>query len=169
VIITNSAGCGSHMKDYADLLKDDPEYAEPARAFAAATRDVTEYLAQVGLREARRPRKARIAYQDACHLAHAQRIRSAPRELLRFVGAEVVELPHPDQCCGSAGTYNVAQNDLSMQILGRKMDDVGTVADDIQEIATANTGCMLQMQAGVRDRKWPVRVRHIVDILNDCY
>jgi glycolate oxidase iron-sulfur subunit len=169
VIITNSAGCGSHMKDYADLLKDDPEYAEPARAFAAATRDVTEYLAQVGLRAARRPRKARIAYQDACHLAHAQRIRSAPRELLRFVGAEVVELPHPDQCCGSAGTYNVAQNDLSMQILGRKMDDVGTVADDIQEIATANTGCMLQMQAGVRDRKWPVRVRHIVDILNDCY
>jgi glycolate oxidase iron-sulfur subunit len=88
---------------------------------------------------------------------------------LRAVGVELVELPHPDQCCGSAGTYNVAQNDLSMQILARKMDDVATVAGDITEIATANTGCMLQMQAGVNARKWPLQVRHVVEILNDCY
>lgn len=169
VIVTNSAGCGSHMKDYGDLLKDDPEYTAVAQAFAAATRDVTEYLAALGLRPARRPRKVRIAYQDPCHLAHAQRIRSAPRELLRAVGMELVELPHADQCCGSAGTYNVAQNELSMQILDRKMDDVATVADDVQEIATANTGCMLQMQAGIKGRGWPLPVRHVVEILNDCY
>jgi glycolate oxidase iron-sulfur subunit len=168
-IITNSAGCGSHMKDYVDLLKDDPEYAEPARAFAAATRDVTEYLAGLGLRPARRVHKVRIAYQDPCHLAHAQKVRSAPRDLLRAAGVELVELPHSDQCCGSAGTYNVVQNELSMQILDRKMDDVATVVADIQEIATANTGCMLQMQAGVNGRKWPLRVRHVVEILNDCY
>jgi glycolate oxidase iron-sulfur subunit len=169
VIVTNSAGCGSHMKDYGDLLKDDPEYAASAQAFAKATRDVTEYLASIGLRPVRRPRKVRIAYQDPCHLAHAQRVRTAPRELLRAVGMELVELPHADQCCGSAGTYNVAQNELSMQILDRKMDDVATVAADIQEIATANTGCMLQMRAGIKGRGWPLPVRHVVEILNDCY
>jgi glycolate oxidase iron-sulfur subunit len=157
------------MKDYGDLLKDDPEYAASAQAFAKATRDVTEYLASIGLRPVRRPRKVRIAYQDPCHLAHAQRVRTAPRELLRAVGMELVELPHADQCCGSAGTYNVAQNELSMQILDRKMDDVATVAADIQEIATANTGCMLQMRAGIKGRGWPLPVRHVVEILNDCY
>jgi glycolate oxidase iron-sulfur subunit len=168
-IITNSAGCGSHMKDYADLLKDNAEYADAATRYAALTKDVTEYLAQIGLRTPLVRKKQAIAYQDPCHLAHAQRVRGAPRELLQAVGFTLVELPHPDQCCGSAGTYNVAQNELSMKILEAKMDDVAAVAEGISELATANTGCMLQMEAGVRDRGWKFPVRHLVEILNECY
>jgi glycolate oxidase iron-sulfur subunit len=168
-IITNSAGCGSHMKDYADLLKDNVEYAESATRYAALTKDVTEYLAKIGLRSPLVRKEHAIAYQDPCHLAHAQRVRSAPRELLQAVGYTLVELPHPDQCCGSAGTYNVAQNELSMKILDAKMDDVATVVEGVSELATANTGCMLQLEAGVRDRGWNVPVQHVVEILNECY
>jgi glycolate oxidase iron-sulfur subunit len=168
-IVTNSAGCGSHMKDYADLMRGDPEYSSAAAELAAATQDVTEYLAKVGLRAPRVRQDRAVAYQDACHLAHGQRVRSAPRELLRAVGLHIAELPHPDQCCGSAGTYNVTQNEISMQVLGRKMDDIMTVSGKISELATANTGCMLQLRAGMRDRKLDVPVRHVVEILNECY
>jgi glycolate oxidase iron-sulfur subunit len=168
-IITNSAGCGSHMKDYADLLAQDETYAGAAERFAALTQDVTEYLAHIGLRQPRFPQSRRVAYQDACHLAHAQRIRSAPRDLLRAAGFDVTELPHPDQCCGSAGTYNITQTDLSMQILDRKMDDIASVAEDVTEIASANTGCILQIRAGVSQRKLDLPVRHVVEILNECY
>jgi glycolate oxidase iron-sulfur subunit len=168
-IVTNSAGCGSHMKDYADLMRGDPAYSSAAAELAAATQDVTEYLAKVGLRAPRVRQDRAVAYQDACHLAHGQRVRSAPRELLRAVGLHIAELPHPDQCCGSAGTYNVTQNEISMQVLGRKMDDIMTVSGKISELATANTGCMLQLRAGMRDRKLDVPVRHVVEILNECY
>src|SRR5215467_167995 len=113
-IVTNAAGCGSNLKEYDDLLEHDPEFAERARAFQAKARDVTEYLAQVGLRAPKRKIPQRVAYQDPCHLANAQRIRTQPRELLKAIGCELVELPHSDQCCGSAGVYNVAQNELSM-------------------------------------------------------
>ena len=168
-IVTNSAGCGSHMKDYADLMRNDAEYSSAAEKFATSTQDVTEYLAKVGLRAPRILQNRTVAYQDACHLAHGQRIRSAPRELMRSVGLGIAELPHPDQCCGSAGTYNVTQNEISMQVLDRKMDDVMTVASNISELATANTGCMLQLRAGMRDRKLDIPVRHVIEILNECY
>jgi glycolate oxidase iron-sulfur subunit len=168
-IVTNSAGCGSHMKDYADLLREDPEYSSAATEFAGATQDVTEYLAKIGLRTPPVRQNRTVAYQDACHLAHGQGVRSAPRELLRAVGLRIAELPHPDQCCGSAGTYNVTQNELSMRVLDRKMDDVMTIAGNISELATANTGCMLQLRAGMHDRKLDIPVRHVVEILNECY
>jgi glycolate oxidase iron-sulfur subunit len=168
-IITNSAGCGSHMKDYADLLRHDSKFSESAVAFATATKDVTEYLAQLGLRTPRFPQVRVIAYQDPCHLANAQRVTAAPRTLLRAAGFQLAELPHPDQCCGSAGTYNVSEHDLSMQVLARKMDDIATVANDVNEIATANTGCLLQIKAGLRQRKMRLPVRHVVEILNECY
>lgn len=168
-IVTHSSGCGSHMKDYSDLLADDPAYGAPAQEFAAATRDVTEYLASLGLRPPRFAADRTIAYQDACHLLHAQRVASAPRELLRSVGFALAELPHPEQCCGSAGTYNIAQHELSMQILDRKMDDIATIAPEITELATANTGCLLQIEAGLRARHLQLPIRHVIEILNDCY
>jgi glycolate oxidase iron-sulfur subunit len=168
-VITNSAGCGSHMKDYADLLHDDAEYAEAARKFASLTRDVTEFVDSLGFRQPRFRLESKVAYQDPCHLAHAQKIRSAPRSLLKRVGAELVELPHPDQCCGSAGSYNVTENKLSMQILDRKLDDVSTVASDIKLLITANTGCQLQLHAGMAGRGMNVPVRHIVEVLADLY
>ncbi|MBI2683682.1 MAG: 4Fe-4S dicluster domain-containing protein [Acidobacteriales bacterium] len=168
-IITNSAGCGSHMKDYVDLLSDDPEYREAAVSFAARTRDVTEFLAQVGLREPRRRATGKVTYQDPCHLLNAQRIRQAPRDLLRAAGLEIAELPHSDQCCGSAGTYNLTQNHLSRQLLAAKMKDVQTVAHDVHTVVTANTGCMIQMRAGLASRGIDLPVRHVVEVLNDCF
>jgi glycolate oxidase iron-sulfur subunit len=168
-IITNAAGCSSNLKQYGDLLGEDRAYAEKARTFSAKVKDVTEFLANIGLREPQKRLRSRVTYQDPCHLAHAQRVRSAPRELLKTVGAEIVELPHPDQCCGSAGTYNVTQNELSMKILAAKMDDVASVLPAAEVIVTANVGCMLQMNAGVQQRGLKLPVKHVVELLNECY
>ncbi len=164
-IVTNSAGCGSTMKEYGELLAD-PAYAAKAKEFAAKVRDVTEYLAQIGLRPSKKAGK-RVTYQDPCHLAHGQKIRSAPRELLAAAGVELVEMQHPDYCCGSAGTYNVTQNELSMQILDAKMKDVATAQADV--IVTANTGCMLQLRAGVARAGLTTPVKHVVEVLDELY
>jgi glycolate dehydrogenase iron-sulfur subunit len=166
-IITNAAGCGSTMKEYDDLLASDPAYAEKAKAFVAKTKDVNEFLAWLGLRSPRQKIEARITYQDPCHLAHAQKIRSAPRELLKAIGADLIEMPHSDQCCGSAGTYNVVQNELSMKILEAKMEDVSST--DAEIIATANIGCMLQLRAGVTQHGLNRRVAHVIELLDEAY
>ena len=166
-IISNAAGCGGTLKEYGDLLKDDPEYAEKAKQFVAKMRDINEYLAEIGPRPPLQPLGKRVTYQDPCHLAHAQRIRSAPRQLLKAIGAQIVEMPNSDVCCGSAGVYNVVQNSLSMKLLAAKMDDVQTVDSDI--IATANVGCMLQLRAGVQQRGMSQRVAHVVELMNEVY
>jgi glycolate oxidase iron-sulfur subunit len=166
-IITNAAGCGGTLKDYHELLKDDPHYAEKAKEFVAKMRDINEYLAEIGPKKPVKPLNRRVTYQDPCHLAHAQNIRSAPRELLKAIGATVIEMPNSDICCGSAGVYNVVQNSLSMKLLAAKMDDVSTVEADI--IATANVGCMLQLRAGVAQRRLNRRVAHVVELMNEAY
>ena len=166
-VVTNSAGCGAMMKEYGELLEHDPTLAERAREFAAKVKDITEFLAEVGLRPPQRELAARVTYQDPCHLAHAQKVRLAPRELLKTVGAELAEMAHPDFCCGSAGTYNVTENEISMKILADKMDEVGVTGAEI--IATANTGCMLQLRAGVESRGLKMRVAHVVELLDECY
>ena len=166
-IVTNAAGCGSHLKEYDDLLEHDPEFAARAKEFKAKARDVTEYLAQVGLRAPKKKIGRRVAYQDPCHLANAQRIRNQPRELLAAIGCQLVELPHSDQCCGSAGVYNVAQNELSMKILAAKMDDVMSVESDI--VATANVGCLIQLRAGMQQRGLTTPVKHVVELLDEAY
>jgi len=166
-IVTNSAGCGSTLKEYHELLAHDAGSAAKAAAFSAKVKDVTEFLAELGPRKPPRSLQARVTYQDPCHLAHAQKVRSAPRALLEATGAELVEMPHSDFCCGSAGSYNVTQHQLSMKILDAKMDDVETAQADI--IATANTGCMLQLRAGVAQRKLTLRVAHVMELLDECY
>ncbi|HEY6272031.1 MAG TPA: heterodisulfide reductase-related iron-sulfur binding cluster [Terriglobales bacterium] len=166
-IVTNAAGCGSHMKEYDDLLEHDDQYAARARLFKAKTRDVTEYLAGIGVRAPKKKITQKVAYQDPCHLANAQRIRSQPRELLAAIGCQVVELPHSDQCCGSAGVYNVVQNELSMKILEAKMDDIASVTSDM--IATANVGCMIQLRAGIAQRGLKQPVKHVVELLDEAY
>src|SRR5438067_7847166 len=115
-IITNAAGCGSTMKEYADLLEHDPEFAGRAREFAAKVKDITEYLVELGLRAPQKKLAARVTYQDPCHLAHGQRVRSAPRGILRALGANLVEMPHSDHCCGSAGSHHITETSLSRQI-----------------------------------------------------
>lgn len=167
-IITNAAGCGSTMKEYSDLLEHDHEFREKAEQFEKKVKDVTEYLSELGVRVPEKKISKRLTYQDPCHLAHGQRVRSAPRDLLRAVGADLVEMPHPDYCCGSAGIYNVVQNELSMKILEQKMNDVAAVSPEI--IATANVGCMLQLRAGVKQRAGiKAEVKHVIELLDEAY
>jgi glycolate oxidase iron-sulfur subunit len=166
-IVTNAAGCGSTMKEYGDLLASDPAYSTKAKYFASKVRDVTEYLAALGALEPLHKHEGKITYQDPCHLAHGQKVRSAPRELLTRIGAELLEMPHSDHCCGSAGSYNVTQNELSMKILEQKMDDVASVP--VETIATANVGCMLQLRAGIAQRGLNMEVKHVIELLDECY
>jgi len=166
-IVTNSAGCGSTLKEYAALLEGNANYSERASQFTAKAQDINEYLAAIGLRQPRRKLGARVTYQDSCHLVHAQGVRSAPRQLLRQVGAEVVESPRPDSCCGSAGVYNVVQNELSMKVLDEKMGYVASIEPEI--IATANVGCMLQFRAGIQRHKMTARVAHVIELLDEAY
>lgn len=166
-VISNAAGCGAMMKEYAELLEHDPAWSEKARVFASRVRDVNEYLFEVGLRPPARTLSARVTYQDPCHLAHGQRIRSAPRELLKAIGLEVIEMPRADDCCGSAGTYNVAQNELSMKILDEKMANMSSVSPEI--IASANVGCMLQLRAGVQRARMKSEVLHVIELLDRAF
>src|SRR4051812_18985024 len=166
-IVTNAAGCGAMMKEYAELLEHDATYAAKAKQFTAKVKDINEYLAAIGLRPPTRKLSARVTYQDPCHLAHGQGVRSAPRQLLESLGVEIVEMQRADDCCGSAGTYNVTQNELSMKILDAKMENVAATTPDI--IATANVGCMLQLRAGVQRRGLKSEVVHVVELLDRAY
>jgi glycolate oxidase iron-sulfur subunit len=166
-IVTNAAGCGSTMKEYGDLLASDPAYSAKAKYFASKVRDVSEYLVALGPKKPNHSFERKVTYQDPCHLAHGQKVRSAPRELLRLVGAELIEMPHSDHCCGSAGSYNVTQNELSMKILEQKMNDVA--ATPVETVATANVGCMLQLRAGIQQRGLNMDVKHVMELLDECY
>jgi glycolate oxidase iron-sulfur subunit len=166
-IITNAAGCGSTMKEYAAWLQEDAGYAAKAAEFSGKTRDVTEYLAVLGLRRPKFKLEAKVTYQDPCHLAHAQGVRAAPRQLLTSLGATLVESPRPDTCCGSAGIYNVAQNQISMKILDEKMSFLAGVSPEI--IATANVGCMMQFRAGIARTGMKARVAHVIELLDEAY
>ena len=166
-IVTNAAGCGSSMKEYHDLLSNDAELANRARELSEKTKDITEFLIELGLRPPGKKYKARVTYQDPCHLAHGQRIRRAPRQILEALGCELIEMPHSDYCCGSAGSYNITQTKLSMEILDRKMEDVASVAPDV--IATANVGCMLQLRAGCKQRGLNPEVKHVIELLDESY
>lgn len=167
-ILTNAAGCGSTLKEYDDLLEEDERYAQKARQFRALVNDVTEFLARIGVDTNMRPLPYRVTYQDSCHLAHGQKIRSAPRKLLQSIpGLQFVEMPLADLCCGSAGIYNVVQNEMSMAVLDRKMQMVNSVTPDV--IATANPGCMLQLRAGVARHGGTQTVKHVVELLDEAY
>ena len=167
-IITNAAGCGSTLKEYGELLADLPEYAEKARQFSSLMRDITEFLAALELNPNLGRVDAVVTYQDSCHLAHGQHIRQSPRQLLGAIpGLTFREMPGADICCGSAGIYNVVQNEMAMQILQHKMECVNATHAEI--IATANPGCMLQLQAGVRLHGSGQRVMHVVEVLDLAY
>jgi glycolate oxidase iron-sulfur subunit len=164
-ILVNAAGCGSNMKDYGRLFADDPAWATRAAAFSAKVRDINEFLAALPPIAPRHPLRARVAYHDACHLAHAQRVGSAPRALLSGIpGLDLVEIPEGDQCCGSAGIYNLIQPESSEEIGARKVDNVLSVKPDF--LASANPGCTLQIQKLLRERGLTLRAAHPVEILD---
>ncbi|HSU57999.1 MAG TPA: heterodisulfide reductase-related iron-sulfur binding cluster [Bryobacteraceae bacterium] len=167
-IITNAAGCGSTLKEYDELLADDPDYCAKAREFRARMKDVTEFLASIELNRDMGVVDVIATYQDSCHLAHGQKIKNAPRQLLKAVpGLVFREMPMADLCCGSAGIYNLVQNDMAMRILQQKMEFAGSTKASL--IVTANPGCMLQLAAGAKVFGSGQQIAHVVEVLDEAY
>jgi glycolate oxidase iron-sulfur subunit len=165
LVVVNAAGCGSAMKDYAHLLEDDPEWADPARRFSAKVRDVTELLAEAEPVAERHPVPIRAAYHDACHLAHAQGIRAEPRDLLRGVpGVELVEPAEWELCCGSAGVYNLLEPEAAERLGRRKAENL--LATGAEAILSANPGCTLQIASHLEAMGRPLPIYHPVEILD---
>ncbi len=168
VVVVNAAGCGSVMKEYGNLLREDPRYAARAETFSKKVRDVCQVLAQGGLSGKLHPVPLRATYHDACHLAHGQRVRSEPRTLLRAVpGLQLVELREADFCCGSAGVYNLLHPDLAGDFLSRKLDRI--LETGAQLVVNGNPGCTLQLAMGIRQRGLPLRVAHTIEVLDWAY
>ena len=167
-IVVNSAGCGATLSEYGELMEQDNAYAAKARRFSALVTDVNEFVANIGIQAPRAALNVRVTYQDSCHLVHGQKVRSAPRQLLAAIpGLELVEMETPDRCCGSAGIYSLAQQEMSMSVLDDKMRDVA--ATETSVIATANPGCMMQLEAGLRRQGLKGRVVHVVELLDEAY
>jgi glycolate oxidase iron-sulfur subunit len=167
-IITNAGGCGSTLKEYGELLEHDAEYSEKAHRFSALVKDINEFLASIELNPPMRVLPLTVTYQDSCHLAHGQKIRSAPRQILASIpGVELKEMQLSDLCCGSAGIYNVVHTGMAMALLKKKMDHVNATGAPV--IAASNPGCMLQLRAGVKKFGKGQRVAHVVEILDEAY
>jgi glycolate oxidase iron-sulfur subunit len=164
-VIVNTSGCGAHMKGFGALLAGDPAWAERARRFAQSVQDVSEFLAREPLRGPLAAVPMTVTYHDPCHVVHGQKIRTQPRRLLAQVpGLRVVELKESDWCCGSAGIYNLTQPEMATRLLHRKVSHI--LASGAEAVVTANPGCILQIQSGLRAHASPARVLHLVEILD---
>ncbi len=168
-VIVNAGGCGATLKDeYPGLFRADPVWAARAAAFSAKVKDISEFLAE-NLRA--RPQgvvNLRATYADSCHLRHAQKIVKQPRALLQLIpGLELIELRQPDRCCGSAGVYNIVHWETADQVLAEKMADIAATGADT--IVVTNTGCHMQLLAGVRKAGLNARVMHLVELLELSY
>ena len=162
-VVVNAAGCGAHLKAYGDVLREDPAWAQRGRVFAARVRDATEVARP---RPDQVPRPIRVVYQDACHLAHGQRIRAQPRALLRAIaGVTLIEIADAERCCGSAGIYNVTQPAISAELQRQKVAAILAARPDV--VVSANPGCILQIVAGLRAAGSPVPVIHLMRFLDD--
>ncbi|MEE9284757.1 MAG: heterodisulfide reductase-related iron-sulfur binding cluster [Dehalococcoidia bacterium] len=167
-VVVNSAGCGSAMKEYGDLLAADPAYADKARRFSMMVKDIHEFLVELPFQAPTGRVDAAVTYQDPCHLAHAQGISRAPRQILSSIpGLRLIEMEQGDRCCGSAGVYSLSQREMALRLLDDKMREVARTG--AQVIATANPGCLAQLQAGLRRHRLSGRVVHVVELLNEAY
>ncbi|MHB8689373.1 MAG: (Fe-S)-binding protein [Candidatus Dormibacteraceae bacterium] len=154
-LVVDSAGCGAHLKDFYPELQ-------------GRVKDITEWLVEVGLPAPKRALKLRVTYQDACHLAHAQRIRKQPRELIHSLpGVEFVEMRHPEICCGAAGLYSTLEPSMSNRILQEKLADLSATRADV--VISGNPGCQMQLGAGLRSQRSSMRVEHITEVLASAY
>ena len=164
-IIVNAAGCGSAMKEYEQLLRDDPDWARRAAAFGARVRDFTEFLADLGPVAPRAELRMTVAYHDACHLAHAQRITAQPRSLLRGIpGVSLAEIPDAGTCCGSAGIYNLVQPAAAAELGARKAVSVRATGADL--VVSGNPGCSLQLAQALAAAGQPLPVAHIAEVID---
>ncbi|AHF93154.1 hypothetical protein OPIT5_25985 [Opitutaceae bacterium TAV5] len=188
-IITNAGGCGAHLKSYGHLLHDDPAYAARAALWDKKVRDIHEYLAETGCRppatpcrhdpaktcdgdgaceSGNHPLPGRTTYHESCHLCHGQKVTKQPRDLLRAIpGLELVELPESNWCCGSAGIYNITQPEMSAKLLDRKLDHIAETGATL--VTTANPGCHIQLENGLRARGRTTPVRHPISLLAEAY
>jgi glycolate oxidase iron-sulfur subunit len=164
-VVTNAAGCGSTLKEYSHLFSPGEAEYEAARKFESRVRDVTEFLNGLGLVAPMKEFASRVTYQDSCHLLHGQKVREAPRALLKAIpGIEFVELPYSEICCGSAGVYNVTETEASLELLAEKMKNAAATRAEL--IVTANPGCLLQMRAGAEMHKTGQKVAHVIELLD---
>jgi len=165
VIAVNSAGCGSNMKEYGHLLRDDPEFAMRAEAFSAKCRDVSELLAELGIEGPLHTVAMRVAYHDSCHLQHAQGIRIQPRQWLNAIpGLELIELPEAAICCGSAGIFNLIEPVTARQLADRKAHNI--IASGAEALVSANPGCLLHIASGLKRAGHPLPVFHVVEVMD---
>jgi glycolate oxidase iron-sulfur subunit len=164
-VVVNAAGCGSTMKDYAYLLRDDPEYAERAQAFSDKVKDVSEFLQELGTVAERHPLPVKAAYHDACHLAHAQGVRQQPRQALKEIpGIEIKEIREAEVCCGSAGIYNMVEPEPAAELGERKANNI--LKTGAQLIVTSNPGCTLQLQASLKKMGHDIPIAHPAAVLD---
>jgi glycolate oxidase iron-sulfur subunit len=164
-VIVNAAGCGSTMKEYAELLADDPAYAERAQAFAARVRDLSEFLVEQGAVATRHPLPVTVAYHDACHLGHAQGVRAQPRALLRGIpGLQIREIAEGELCCGSAGIYNLLHPEPARELGDRKAANV--LATGASVLVTANPGCLMQVASSLQRSERQIALAHTAEVLD---
>lgn len=168
-IISNAGGCGSHLKNYAHLLNDDPVFASRAVLWSEKLKDIHEWLAMIGIRRpVAVPHAERVTYHESCHLCHGQKITQPPRELLRAIpGLDFVELPESNWCCGSAGIYNITQPEMSKKLLDRKLGHLECTGATV--VASANPGCSVQLEAGLRQAGSCVRVAHPITLFAEAF
>ena len=167
-IVVASAGCGSAMKEYEELFTNDPNYSDKAKRLSSMTVDVAEFLVGLPFETPGGEIRKRITYQDPCHLAHAQRITHAPRAILNSIpGLDFVEMDNASRCCGAAGLYTITQREFSRRLLDSKMKSVAATGADA--VVTANPGCVIQLEMGLRLAGIPGSVCHVVDILDESY
>jgi len=169
-IITDCAGCSGALREYAEWLHDDPKWAARANKFSSKVRDVTEYADSIWPEELRPryPKQARATYHDPCHLSNVQGVRKQPRNLLKRVeGLEMRELADsfPVRCCGSAGIYNITHTPMALDLLDRKMDDINATGAEL--VVSANPGCLMQLEWGVKRSGKKMQVKHVVQVLDE--
>jgi glycolate oxidase iron-sulfur subunit len=168
VLIINASGCGAMMKEYGELLKDDPTYSERAEQLSAKMQDVSEFLGSIPLVTPTKTVAKKVTYHDACHLAHGQGVREQPRVLLDAIpGLQVTDLPESDWCCGSAGTYNLTEPEMAQRLLNRKVDNIKTT--EAETVVMGNPGCLMQIRSGLQQQGLPIKAVHTVDLLAEAY
>ena len=167
-VVVASAGCGSRMREYDHLLRDDPDYADKARVLSDKVRDIHEFLVGLPFDPPKASLSRRVTYQDSCHLSNAQRVTQQPRQILSAIpGLELVELFDASMCCGGGGTYTITEREFSLKVLDSKMRAVRETGADT--LATANPGCVIQLQYGVGKEGLPMEVRYVTDLLDEAY
>ncbi|MGH7885820.1 MAG: (Fe-S)-binding protein [Thermodesulfobacteriota bacterium] len=163
-VIVNSAGCGSSMKEYSDILKNDPAYKVKAEMISGKTKDIMEFLCEIEFESKLNPLEIKVTYQDACHIVHGQGIRNQPRELLkRIPGLKLLEMKNSDHCCGSAGIYNIMQPEMSKRLLSEKLKNIEQLDPDY--LVAGNPGCLIQIKKGIDQLNKKIKTAHPVELL----